>query len=103
MYNTGDLGVLLPNGEIQHLGRVDDQVKVKGFRVELDGVATCICQCPGVVSSATLFDKDRNELWGFYTPSMVNETDVRNSVARIQPYYAVPKYLHGMDTMPLTR
>ena len=38
MYNTGDLGVLLPNGEIQHLGRVDDQVKIKGFRVELDGV-----------------------------------------------------------------
>lgn len=103
MYNTGDLGSVLPNGEIEHLGRVDDQVKIKGFRVELDGVATCISQCSGVTASAALFVADRKELWGFYTPSSVRESDVRAAVARVQPYYAVPRCFLGLETMPLTR
>ncbi len=42
MFNTGDLGHWRPDGQIDHLGRVDDQVKVKGFRVELDGVTTAM-------------------------------------------------------------
>lgn len=42
MFNTGDLGRWYPNGDLEHLGRVDHQVKVKGFRVELDGVAAAM-------------------------------------------------------------
>lgn len=103
MYNTGDLGVVLENGEIEHLGRVDDQVKIKGFRVELDGVAYCISQCPGVTFSVALFERDHNELWGFYTPSDVQESEVRAAVVRVQPYYAVPRHFVGLDSMPLTR
>lgn len=42
MFNTGDLGRWRPDGQLDHLGRIDDQVKVKGFRVELDGVAAAM-------------------------------------------------------------
>lgn len=42
MFNTGDLGRWLPDGTLEHLGRVDDQVKIKGFRVELDGVSAAM-------------------------------------------------------------
>lgn len=42
MFNTGDLGRWRPGGQLEHLGRIDDQVKVKGFRVELDGVAAAM-------------------------------------------------------------
>ena len=42
MFNTGDLGRWRPDGQLEHLGRVDDQVKVKGFRVELDGVVSAM-------------------------------------------------------------
>jgi len=42
MYNTGDLGRWWPDGQLEHMGRVDDQVKVKGFRVELDGVSAAM-------------------------------------------------------------
>ena len=42
MFNTGDIGKWRADGMIEHLGRVDDQVKVKGFRVELDGVSAAM-------------------------------------------------------------
>lgn len=42
MFNTGDLGRWRPDGQLDHMGRVDDQVKVKGFRVELDGVSAAM-------------------------------------------------------------
>ena len=42
MFNTGDLGRWREDGTLEHLGRVDDQVKVKGFRVELDGVSAAM-------------------------------------------------------------
>ena len=42
MFNTGDIGKWRADGMIDHLGRSDDQVKVKGFRVELDGVSAAM-------------------------------------------------------------
>ena len=42
MFNTGDLGRWRADGRLEHLGRVDDQVKIKGFRVELDGVVSAM-------------------------------------------------------------
>jgi len=46
MFNTGDLGRWRKDGQLDHMGRVDDQVKVKGFRVELDGVSAAMRVCP---------------------------------------------------------
>jgi len=42
MFNTGDLGRWREDGQLDHMGRADDQVKVKGFRVELDGVSAAM-------------------------------------------------------------
>lgn len=42
MFNTGDLGRWRKDGQLEHMGRADDQVKVKGFRVELDGVSAAM-------------------------------------------------------------
>lgn len=45
MFNTGDLGRWTQDGDLEHLGRIDDQVKIKGFRVELDGVSAAMEVC----------------------------------------------------------
>lgn len=50
MFNTGDLGRWREDGQLDHFGRVDDQVKVKGFRIELDGVAAAMRVCPHSIS-----------------------------------------------------
>ncbi|KDR82824.1 hypothetical protein GALMADRAFT_134375 [Galerina marginata CBS 339.88] len=100
MFNTGDLGRWLPNGTLEHLGRIDNQVKIKGFRVELDGVASAMETCPGVLAAVALLID--GELWGFSTPSDVQAEHIQAAAAKIQPYYAVPTKVLGMDAFPHT-
>lgn len=101
MYNTGDLGRLREDGQIEPLGRLDDQVKIKGFRVELDGVTATILRCPGVSSACSLLVN--SELWAFYSPETLNPTVVREAVTRIHPSYAVPAKFLPLECLPLTR
>ncbi|KAF8077658.1 nonribosomal peptide synthetase 12 [Lyophyllum atratum] len=100
MFNTGDLGRWLPDGDLEHLGRVDHQVKVKGFRVELDGVAAAMESTAGVkVATAILI---AGELWGFFSPKSVSEEDVKAATSRVQPHYAVPTHYVAVDKFPET-
>jgi len=101
MFNTGDLGRWREDGQLDHLGRADDQVKIKGFRVELDGVAAAM-RTYGPVQNAVAMAVG-TELWGFITPSTVDLKLVRDATANVQPYYAVPSQYLAMDDFPLTR
>ncbi|KAJ0301778.1 hypothetical protein Brms1b_012331 [Colletotrichum noveboracense] len=100
MYNTGDLGRWRQDGSIDILGRVDDQIKIKGFRVELDGVTSSINSCP-VVSRATALLID-NEIHGFVAPKDCDLDTIQVHVRARQPYYAVPTKFHFLDALPLT-
>lgn len=109
---------LLRHATLEHLGRADDQVKVRGFRVELDGIATCIQGYPGhqavnsaitgTVSSAVVLlmptppnpdgspPKYSDELVAFVAPAATNTLSslsmahLREHVKLHQPYYAIP-------------
>ncbi|KOS20614.1 Linear gramicidin synthase subunit C [Escovopsis weberi] len=98
MYCTGDLGQWRPDGSIQILGRVDDQVK--GFRVELDGVASSMASFPGVSRATALLIN--GEIHGFaVTASHCKETILEHT-GKSQPYYAVPSHLHLLEAFPMT-
>ncbi|KAI0052057.1 AMP-binding protein [Auriscalpium vulgare] len=100
MFNTGDLGRWTKDGELDHLGRVDDQVKIKGFRVELDGVTAAMSRAADVqCTSAILVD---GNLWGFYCPESVPGERVKASVEAVQPYYAVPTKFIALPALPVT-
>ncbi|KAJ7885179.1 putative nonribosomal peptide synthetase [Mycena olivaceomarginata] len=87
---------------LDHLGRADDQVKVKGFRVELDGVAAAMRTHEPVKSAVALLVD--TELWGFVTPSTVDLAQVRDAAAaRIQAYHAVPTQYLAIDSFPMTK
>ncbi|KAJ7175866.1 nonribosomal peptide synthetase 12 [Mycena filopes] len=100
MFNTGDLGSWRPDGTLEHLGRIDDQVKVKGFRVELDGVAAAMEATNGIKAAAAILINE--ELWGFVTPNTVSTDEVKLVTAKIQPYYAVPTHIMALDSFPRT-
>ncbi|KAG6888617.1 hypothetical protein C0992_008027 [Termitomyces sp. T32_za158] len=102
MFNTGDLGRWRKDGQLEHMGRADDQVKVKGFRVELDGVAMAMRAYSPVRNAVALLIN--NVLWGFVTPANVSLPAVRATTARSLPSYAVPALDHFMalKEFPLT-
>ncbi|KAK0736355.1 hypothetical protein B0T21DRAFT_332717 [Apiosordaria backusii] len=102
MFNTGDLGRWNSDGCLETLGRRDDQVKINGFRVELDGVSRAIESCSSVVKACAL--KIDTTLWGFYSASdRVDEVELRKGVSVNQPFYAIPKIWHYLGpSIPLT-
>ncbi|KAH6853273.1 AMP-binding enzyme [Chaetomium sp. MPI-CAGE-AT-0009] len=101
MYNTGDLGRWLESGEIEIMGRKDDQVKVNGFRVELDGVSHVMEAAPGIQNAYTMLVD--GEIHGFLHPANCDTQQVMRHVEQVLPYYSRPTHLHTLDHIPLTQ
>ncbi|MCH7232735.1 amino acid adenylation domain-containing protein [Glycomyces sp. L485] len=101
MFRTRDLGRWTHEGELEHFGRTDDQVKVRGFRVELDSVSAVLESVPDCVRAATVKLDDRS-LVSFVQPATVDSDLARKAVADALPYYCVPDAVHGIDALPLT-
>ncbi|KNC99985.1 amino acid adenylation domain-containing protein [Spizellomyces punctatus DAOM BR117] len=99
MFKTGDLGRVLPDGKYELLGRKDDQVKLKGYRIELDEVAAAIIKHPRVATAAVIV-KDGTYLAGFFTPSDVIIAEIRAVVDENLPPYMRPAVYCGLDAMP---
>ncbi|HEY0638007.1 MAG TPA: amino acid adenylation domain-containing protein [Pseudonocardiaceae bacterium] len=101
MFRTRDLGRWTASGELQHHGRTDDQVKVRGgFRVELDAVTGAMERTPGVRRATTAL-RD-GELVAFVTPAGVDRGLVTATVAAALPYYCVPSLVVPVDELPVT-
>ncbi len=101
MFRTRDLGRWTETGELEHFGRTDDQVKVRGFRVELDSVSALIEAEPACNRAVTLKYDDRN-LVAFAEPAEVDPEAAADAVAATLPYYAVPARVFTMAELPRT-
>ncbi|HEX5686276.1 MAG TPA: amino acid adenylation domain-containing protein [Ideonella sp.] len=101
MFRTRDLGRWTEDGELEHFGRVDDQVKVRGFRVELDSVSSVLEQAPQCERAVTLKFDERG-LVAFVAPQSVDATAARELVAATLPYYCVPMVVFALDSLPMT-
>ncbi|KAF4465907.1 non-ribosomal peptide synthetase [Fusarium albosuccineum] len=101
MYNTGDLCQWNPDGTLHILGRIDDQVKVKGFRVELDGVVASLNSCPSVDAAAALLID--GQIHAFLSPRHCLVPVVESHLKTRQPYYAMPTKYHHFDALPMTQ
>ncbi len=101
MFRTRDLGRWTEEGELEHFGRVDDQVKVKGFRVELDGVTRSLEAAPSVERAVTL-KFDNAHLVAFVSPANADVEDAMNESRERCPYYAVPAWTFALEMLPRT-
>ncbi|MDX2761913.1 amino acid adenylation domain-containing protein [Streptomyces europaeiscabiei] len=101
MFRTRDLGRWTPDGELEHLGRTDDQVKVRGFRVELDSVSSVLESVAGCSRAVTL-KRDARSLISFVCPADVDPDTARRAVADVLPYYCVPATVHPVAVLPET-
>jgi amino acid adenylation domain-containing protein len=115
LYRTGDLARLRPDGEIEFLGRIDHQVKVRGFRVEPEEIEAALQAHPAVRESAVVAAVDEGtggvRLVAFVVfvvfagaeplPDLTGE--LRGFLARTLPAYMVPAAFVPLDSLPLTR
>jgi enterobactin synthetase component F len=105
LYDTRDDVRCRPDGNIVFVGRADDTVKIRGFRVELAEVERAINACPGVTQGAAVVvgeDLGDAALVGFFTPRSVPVHEVFNSLRNRLPPYMVPARLIALDALPLT-
>ncbi len=106
-YRTGDLGRLLPDGQLQHLGRMDFQVKVRGFRIELGEIEACLALHPQVGSPVAITIEPKPSdvrIVAFFVPRGGREMDVaelRAHLATRLPDYMVPQRFIPIDVVPL--
>jgi acyl-CoA synthetase (AMP-forming)/AMP-acid ligase II len=109
IYRSGDKGRLRPDGKLEHLGRMDTQVKLRGFRIELDEIRSVIQEAPGVHTAAVIVHKDDPQdsasarLCAYVVLNGGHIAEVRNHISRILPEYMVPSALIEMTSLPLTQ
>jgi amino acid adenylation domain-containing protein len=100
LYRTGDLGALLPSGEIAFRGRVDQQVKVRGHRIEPAEIAAQLNKLAAVETSAVVL-RD-GELVAYVVPAgSVTASDLRAALAATLPDYMVPSRFAKLPALPL--
>ncbi|MEV7770196.1 amino acid adenylation domain-containing protein [Kitasatospora sp. NPDC086791] len=107
LYRSGDLARWLTDGTLEHLGRIDGQVKIRGHRVEPDEVAAALRTVPGVrdavVAGRTAPDDRGTVLAGYYVAETpIDTTLLRERLGRTLPAYMVPASFTRIDGIPLT-
>lgn len=105
MYRTGDRVVRQPDGTIRYLGRTDDQIKIRGHRVELGEIEAVIADHPGVARAVVLYrpDVDGGQLSAVLRLHPGADLDaVREHAASQLPSWMRPSGYTAVDTIPLT-
>lgn len=106
LYRTGDLARFLPDGNIEFLGRIDSQVKVRGFRVEPAEIEAVLKRHPGVAQAAVISyerEPEGKKLAAYVLGrSPVRTEELRAFVGQQLPDYMVPSAFVLVDSLPLT-
>ncbi|WP_425587198.1 AMP-binding protein, partial [Streptomyces sedi] len=108
MYRTGDLVRWRADGNLEFVGRADDQVKVRGFRIELGEIEAAVSAFPGVERGVVVVREDRpgdQRIVAYIVPENgvgVDERELLLAVGRRVPDYMVPSAVVVLDVVPLT-
>ena len=104
IYNTGDIASWTDDGEIILRGRLDDQVKLRGLRVELQEISACIETYPGITKAvARICELNNQQIIGAYycAQSEINEMQVLGHLATYLPKYMIPSFLLHLEELPV--
>ena len=108
IYKTGDIARYLPDGDIEFLGRVDHQVKVRGFRIELAEIETVLSRHPAVAQVVVIVREDtpRNKTLAAYLAFAENSSfdtrKLRDFLKQQLPDYMIPASFTFLNQLPLT-
>jgi len=105
LYRTGDLVQWTASGDLRYLGRKDDQVKLRGYRIELSEIEHCIRKSDHVTESCVViheYGANDKALVGFVQVTEgYDEGELLKELKNKLPHYMVPDYLLQVDTIPV--
>jgi amino acid adenylation domain-containing protein len=107
LYRSGDAARRLLDGDIEYLGRLDNQVQLRGFRIELCEIEFALGKHLGVESSVVITDKDgagEPRLWAYFVPRVAicpTGAELRAFLAMCLPDYMIPAGFTRMDAWPM--
>ena len=108
LYRTGDLARYRDGGEIEFIGRTDQQIKIRGFRIELGEIETVLGIHPAVHEAVVVVRRDRADnpqLVAYVVAKLgltVNALELKVFARQKLPEYMVPSAISFLDAMPLT-
>ncbi|NJM18316.1 MAG: amino acid adenylation domain-containing protein, partial [Richelia sp. SM1_7_0] len=108
LYKTGDLARYLPSGDIEYIGRIDNQVKVRGLRIELGEIEAVITQYPAVRETVVVVREDKVDSQRIiaYVVAQTEQTlaisQLRSFLESNLPNYMVPAAFVTLEALPLT-
>jgi hypothetical protein len=107
MYRTGDIGRWLPSGALEFLGRIDDQLKIRGYRVAPAEAEAAMVRHPAVTEAVVVgvgATRQTHALAGYYVAATaLSPEELRSFLTGILPDYLVPSFLTPISRVPLNR
>ena len=104
VYRTGDRVRFLPNGEVEFMGRTDWQVKVRGFRIELEEIEALLRGCLGVQDAAVAAVDDaagEKQLAAYVVAPGIEAETLRGALRNHLPAFMIPGAFLFLDALPL--
>ncbi|OAF13594.1 hypothetical protein AYJ54_43480 [Bradyrhizobium centrolobii] len=107
VYRTGDLGKWSSDGQLYHLGRIDSQIKVRGFRIEIGEIEFMLRQHPAVAEAVVVARElsaadSRLIAYVVYEHEEATVSELRNHLRNHLPDYMVPALIVAIDSIPMT-
>ncbi|WCT58037.1 amino acid adenylation domain-containing protein [Paenibacillus kyungheensis] len=106
LYKTGDLGKWHHNWQMEYLGRADQQIKVRGYRIEVDEIEFCLLQHDAIQEVVVLSKKGAGGTVVLCSYIKANRTlqleEIRGYIGDKLPSYMVPSFFYQVNTIPLT-
>jgi amino acid adenylation domain-containing protein len=107
LYKTGDVGRRRADGSIQLLGRKDQQIKLRGYRIELEDIESHLRRTPGLADAAVALHtaEDDARLVGYYVTADTSDastTAIVRHLATKLPDYMIPTIWQRLDALPMT-
>jgi len=105
LYRSGDLGRFFPEGDIEYLGRIDHQVKIRGHRIELGEIESAIIEHQRIKSARVLTQENgqgNKQLIAYFVPAQpITLHELRTYLAKLLPEYMIPTFFVALDRIPL--
>ncbi len=105
LYKTGDLARWLPDGNLEFVGRNDNQIKLRGYRIDLGEIETILSSLTGIKQSVVILtEKDNNKfLVGYYvSEKKINNDEIVSHLSVNLPDYMIPNAYVQLESFPLT-